>query len=275
MNINFNPLIKNIIPIIIVFSLSYIINIFIGTYLPQEGIEKQKNSNSNIEYKDYNIANAFNYYKEQDVKVQKNVKDYPLISNLTLQAIYAQADAKGWIIILENNSKQTHMLANEDSFKGYTLKSVYPTFVVFSRSGIEYKLELKLNDNVSYEKVVKDDETNKIKENIKVSGNKIEVKRNFFNTYVNDMDKIWNNIAINEERKNGQIIGFRIDYVKPKSAFESLGLVKGDIIKSVNEYQLNSYNDAFKLFGKINELKTLNIKIKRGNKDMEMKYEIN
>ena len=74
---------------------------------------------------------------------------------------------------------------------------------VLEKQAKEYRLDIEqANKKVAY-KVT--NVVNNIKENIVVDGNSVVIKRDYLNSYVNDIDKVWNNIAINEIRKNGKI----------------------------------------------------------------------
>ncbi len=54
-----------------------------------------------------------------------------------------------------------------------------------------------------------------------------------------------------------------------------LGIQKGDIIIKANNIELKSYKDALNLYGKINDLDTIQIVILRNNQEKEIVYDIN
>ena len=56
--------------------------------------------------------------------------------------------------------------------------------------------------------------------------------------------------------------------------FDKLGIKKSDIIVNINNQELKSYKDAFRVYNKLNKTSLLNIKVLRDNKIVELEYEI-
>ncbi|MCK5111612.1 MAG: PDZ domain-containing protein [Arcobacteraceae bacterium] len=283
MNINFSSMIKQFIPFFVIISIAYVLNSIIFFMLPKESIEVDKKQNIHLEYRKFNIKTTFKevkvIIKKQTIKLQK--QEYQLLSNIQLKAVYSMGEETGWII-LEDKSKNTHMLSVGESFKGYELIRVYLNYVIFYKANQEYKLSLKDDNKVSYSvnKVTTQSNTkgvlNPIDDaSIVVLDDKISVKRAYLNSYINNFDTIWKDISIQEIKdKSGKINGFKVNKVRKNSAFSKLGLKKDDIIKAINNIKLKSYNDAFTVYKKINKLKNLNIKILRNGNEMELDYEI-
>ena len=152
------------------------------------------------------------------------------------------------------------------------LTKLYKHYVLFEKAAKEYRLDIKLdNKNINYEV---EQTVDNIKENLVISNDSVTVKRDYLNSYINDIEKVWNNISINEVKKNGVLEGFKISSVAKESVFAKLGLKKGDIIKSINNNVLTSYADAFKVYNNINNTQYLNLEILRNNEIMELNYEI-
>ena len=197
-----------------------------------------------------------------------------MISSILLKAIYANSNNRGWIIIAEKSSSKTHILGIGESFKNYTLKSVYVKYVIFTNGSREYKLELLTDDEKVMYTIKKNIPKKVLKKNIEKIDNMVLVQRTFLDKYIKNPEKIWKEIAIKEIKKDGKIDGFKINRISYKSVFEKLGLKQGDIIKSINNIELKSYADAFKIYKQIGSLDNLNFLILRNNKEMELEYEI-
>ena len=276
MNISFYSMIKHLIPYVIVVFIAYILSNVLFFILPKHSIEIDQKHKIALEYRKFNIKQSLQEIVVKEKKVIKVKKqEYKLLSNISLKAVYAMDEQNAWIII-SDKTKNTHMLSLGESFKGYKLIRVYYNYVIFNKSNQEYKLELNDDKKVSYTvtkttPVVdpRDDET------IVVLDDKVSVQRAYLNSYINNFDKIWKDIAIKETKdKYGKIDGFKVTGIKPKSVFDKLGLKKGDIIKAVNNIELKSYNDAFSIYKKINKIKDLNILVLRNSREMELNYEI-
>jgi general secretion pathway protein C len=153
---------------------------------------------------------------------------------------------------------------------------VFANYVIFSKDKKEYVVQLQKKSKIIHikDEVISNYNT-KYDENIIVLDDKLSIKRAYLNSYINNSDKIWKSISVKENKNSlNQIDGFKVTRIKKNSIFNSLGLKKGDIIKTVNNIKLKSYNDAFKIYKKINNIKDLNMKIIRDNENMELNYEI-
>ncbi len=271
MNTTINILIKKLLPFIFIALLAYIINAIIFISLPKSGIDLRTKNETTLEFKKY-----IGFYNKPKILKKETTIKKAEVSSLTkykLKAIYSKDDNSGWISIENNSGSKSYILSQWEDIDGYILTKLYRTHVIFEKAAVEYKLELeKTKENISYEM---SNINNNIKENIVVKDDVVKVDRNYLNSYVNDVNKVWNNIAIKEIRKNKQIDGFKVFKVAKGSAFDKLGLKQGDIIKSINNRVLKSYADAFKVYNEINNTQYLNIEILRNNEIMELNYEIN
>lgn len=267
MNINFNQLIQKILPYSFIFLLAYLINSIAFFYLPKVGVEFKDNNIGNLEYKNYS---GF-YSKVQIVQESKEVKSAPMenFSKYNLKAVYSTTSNGGWITI--ENGDNSFILSQGENIDGYVLSKLFKSYVIFEKSQKEYKLEMKEKDNISYELT---EDTDDIKQNIIVKDDLVKVNRTYLNSYVQNIDKVWNNIAINEKKVGNKIEGFEVLKVNQDSVFAKLGLKAGDVIKSINNNSLNSYADAFNVYNNIGDTRYLNIEILRNNEVVELNYEI-
>ena len=274
MNINFSNMIKQSIPFFVVVAIAYVLNSVLFLVLPKSGVDFEVKKDIALEYRKFTIKKLFKEKEKQSIKVVKKVnQEYKLLSNITLKAVYAINAQKAWIIIA-NKAGKTFILSVDEDHKGYKLIKVQSKYVIFEKANQEYKVEL-LKDKLNYsiKKMLKD--SPKVESEIIVLDDKVSVQRAYLNSYINNFEKIWKDITIIENKnKNGDIDGFKVTRVKAKSTFAKLGLEKGDIIKSINNIILRSYNDAFSIYKKINKIKDLNILILRNGREMELNYEI-
>ncbi|MEA3290251.1 MAG: hypothetical protein U9Q04_08755 [Campylobacterota bacterium] len=276
MNINTNSIFKSILPFAVIGLLAYLLSVALYFYLPKSYSFEPSKQNYKVEYKKYKLAQSFKEKVEKTTKKETapKKKEYQLISSIVLKAIYAKNDNKGWIIISEKSASVTHILSVGESFKKYTLKSVYPKYVIFEKNSKEYKLTLGKEEKETAYTVKKEPKTKIVKKEIENIDGVYNITKNTVDKYISNPDKIWSQIAINEKMTNGKIDGFEIRNIPSNSIFKKLGLKKGDIIKQVNNTELKSYADAFDIYKKIDSLDVLNFTILRGNKQMEIEYEI-
>lgn len=274
MNIDFNKILKVILPFAYIVLAAFVINSILFFFLPKSGVEFTEKGSSSIDYKKYDGFYVTTKIQEKKKESKpKEKKEIESLSNYTLKAIYSTSSNAGWINVESKRNNKSYILSQYEKLDSYLLTKLYKNYVVFEKAGKEYKLSLKEeSQRVSYE--IKNTSNKKLNETLKVEGDSVVVKRNYLNSYVNNIEKVWNNISIKEIRKNGKIDGFKVFKVKKDSVFDKLGLKRGDIIKSVNNNVLSSYADAFKVYNNISSTKYLNIEILRNNEIMELNYEI-
>jgi len=272
MNTIINKIIQKSIPYLFIVLLAYIISTIIFIYFPKNGVEYIEKSNSYLQYRKYD---GF-YSKVRNITVnkiqKKNIKKQKL-RNYDLKAIYSTVSNSGWITIENKMNKESYILAKGENIDGYVLIKLFKNHVIMEKDKKEYRLDINQDEeNISYNI---SNTNNQINQNIVVDGSNIKIKRNYLNSYTKNIDKVWNNIAIKEIRKDKKIEGFKINKIVKGSVFEKIGLKKNDIIKSVNNNILSSYSDAFRVYNNINNTKYLNIEILRNNEILELNYEIN
>lgn len=272
MNTDFNKLIQKLIPYSYIVLVAFLLSTALFIYLPKSGVDYIEESTTSLEYKKYD--GFYSNVKTPTVKkeVKQKRQEVASLSQYILKGIYSTTSNSGWIIIENKRKNKSHILSQFENIDGYILTKLYKNYVVFEKAAKEYKLEIrKENKNIKYELTQK---VEGVEEKIVVDADGVKIKREYLNSYVKDIDKVWNNIAINEIRQNGKIDGFKVSKVNKNSVFGKLGLKKGDIIKSINNNVLGSYADAFKVYNNINSTKYLNIEILRNNEIMELNYEI-
>lgn len=275
MNINFNKIFKKIIPYLTILVIAYAFSVIAFLLLPKVGVNVKDESSQLSQSKFFNIK----IFESNDIKKSTTIqniekKEYRLLSNLTLNAVYSKNDGSGWIIIKENSTSKTHILKSGESFKNYVLKTIFPSYVIFENNSKEYKLSIK-EKRKKFNIITKKDSNDNWSEKLIFDGNKVSIQRKFLDTYVNNIDKVWQDIKIDEVKKDGFIIGFKVSQITKNSLLSKLGLKVGDIIKKINSVELNNYNKAFKIYREIKSMKNLNIEILRNNRKMELNYEIN
>ncbi|HFU76632.1 MAG TPA: hypothetical protein ENK66_10350 [Arcobacter sp.] len=263
--------------ILLVILLAYLINLALYFYLPKKPPVMEQNSYTSLEYIRYDIKQAFKetkVIKKKKVKEKKKKTEYQLLSNITLIAIFDLGNGQGVITIAQKGKNENIILGIDEEFQGYILKEVYKDYVIFEKNNNQYRVALDLVKEPKFTTAYTQTEEKKPENEISFENDEYKVKREYMNSYINDFSRIWKDINIQEYKIKGKIDGFKIGFIKKGSAFEKLGLKKGDIIKSVNNIKLKSYNDAFKLYNNIDKTTSLNILIQRDNQEMEINYEI-
>jgi len=150
-------------------------------------------------------------------------------------------------------------------------------FINLNNNQEEY-IEVKNMRNISFDfrkqKVKKQtDEKNNF---VKQTGNsQFQVNRSDINKHLRSLPRILQDARAVPHWEKGEMIGFRLEYIKPGSVYEQLGLKKSDIIVSVAGEQPTSQIQAAELFHRLKNRSKLDIVVKRDGKDMEFSYSVN
>ncbi len=254
--------------------LAKLVGLVVLYFLPKSGIELVPLQGNNLKYRSYRVSQLFDLNSNTPTPIKLNpIKNALKIDNLILHAIYGD-NSKGFIVFAEKSSlDKNHIIALNQSYKGYKLIRIRQASAILEKGGKNYEIVFK-------------DEPNRIPIQERVSAPKSAekylgntdvlraVRKKDVMHYAKNFNEIWKNIAIKEVKRNGKIDGFKVMSVKRSSIFAQLGLLKGDIIMSVNNQELKSYADAFKVYDNINDYDSLKLVIIRNKQKKELEYEV-
>ncbi len=238
---------------------------------------------------DDEVENKSLYYR---VKLTPNEAPAPLkkqptniagsIKDITLLAIY---NSKDTTVITVEHKKKSKVLARGDEINGFVLEGAGNNFATFSKDTKTYRVNLvKSKRSTGTSSSIKSSsktvsssskDSSKIEGEVTDAGDHKIIDKSLFDHYAKNMDDIYKNIGIAEVKQGGKIKGFRITFVRRGSPFAKLGVKRGDVIKSINGQEINSYNAAFETYKNIQNVENLTMVIKRGKEEMELEYEIN
>ena len=75
-------------------------------------------------------------------------------------------------------------------------------------------------------------------------------------------------------KNDGSRLGIRIRGISCKSPLKFTGLRRGDVVLSINEHTVLSEKDLLKVYGRLLFWKKVDVKVKRGNRTLTLKYKI-
>jgi len=202
--------------------------------------------------------------KKEVVETGKKITDFKL------KGTYV-AGENSFVII--DDAGNTDFVYMNETYQGYKLKKVYENKAIFEKNGQNYELTMYSEDQNSY--ISKDKPT--VRKSKKQSGGDyvvpIDIKKQDINYYVQNPDRIWNNIRIRDYRtENG--IEFKVSYVRSGTVFDKIGLKPGDIITAIDGQEPQSMADVMKYYSDINSLDSLMITIKRKDQVMDLEFRV-
>jgi general secretion pathway protein C len=265
-----NSFLNLLVPLVGVVLVAKMVGVGLWWYLPDQGEELRVKESYTFPYVRVDFKNMLpkkaSLAKKKEVFAPSQAFN---INSLILKGLYG-IDQTGFAIIAKKSSpKKTTIISVGEQFAGYTLKMVAIDYVVLQKQHKEYILKLEKRATKPSTTFVKN-----VANTQEDDSNEYKVKKQDINYYAKHPSKIWRDIAIDEVKKDGKIIGFKVKRIRPKSRMATIGLKVGDLIIRANNVELQSYRDAIKLYKNINKIETLELVVLRNNQEKEIVYEI-
>ena len=278
---------KSILSVLIILLLVKIMWMVVQMlWLPSEGVEHKEKVGGKSLY--YRVKLTPNDAVAPKPVIDKTVQIAGSIKDITLVAVYNASDTT---VVTITYKRQSKILGRGDVINGFTLIGGGSTYATFDKEGKTYQVNLQKAKRSSAANSSITPSSNKHRPTSRVhqrpgaaaqvegdvvdAGDHKIVDKSLIDHYANNMDDIYKNIGITEIKKGNDFQGFKITFVKRGSPFAKLGLKRGDIIKSINGEEIDSYNAAFNSYKNIKNVENLTLVIIRGKKEMELEYEIN
>ncbi len=191
------------------------------------------------------------------------------LKNMKLKGTYLGGDAS--FMIIEDGGKSKFVYIGE-RYKGYELVRVSEKKVGLKKNGKNYYILLRDEEAKPQSRL---DMPSAVPEPEHLPGAPVMITKNELHSYIKDPNKIWKNIRIQEQRENGQISGFRVNYVKKSSFFDQAGLKSGDIIKGIDGNEIHSLADVMKYYTNVDSLDSLTLTVERGGEELDLDFNVN
>ena len=192
------------------------------------------------------------------------------LKNMKLKGTYLGGDAS--FMIIEDGGKSSFIYIGE-SHKGYELVRVSEKKVSLEKNGKNYYILLRDEENKPSSSAPMPGLDAPVVEAI--PGAPASITKKELNSYIKDPNKIWKSIRIQEQRVNGQISGFRVNYVKKASFFDVAGLKSGDVIKGIDGNEITSLADVMKYYTNVDSLESLTLTVERAGEELELDFNVN
>ncbi len=240
-------------------------------FLDKGVLHKERSKNYNYHYS-LNIANKIVGENIPEIPTRVEEDDGEKLDNIKLKGTYLGGDAS--FIIIEDDGESKFIYIGE-KFRGYELIKVGERKVVFERNGKNYYVLLNEEDEELDSGFSRQTHNKKSGADGEQGSPEVKVTRDTINDYIKNPNKIWNNIRIQERRKDGVLDGFRVNYVKRGSFFEKAGLKSGDIIKAIDGSPIESLADVMRYYNGVDTLESLSLTVLRGDQEVELDFSIN
>lgn len=247
-------------------------------YLPEQGrsIESGR-AKSALHYR-YRFASDVALPKVKS-PVKKPIQRRVSIKDMQLVGIYSSANS--CIVTLLKKGK-SHILSNGDEIDGFVLKRASAKEAYFEKSGKTYTLRLleekrKNNASTGIIEPVRPSDPQSTQEADKEISSRDGVKlipRGLLKSYVFDMQKAMRDIGLRPVRRAGQMLGYKVRFIRRGSPLNKLGLRRGDIIKAINGEDIVDFSGPMGILKTADTIEGATITVIRKNEEKELEYEV-
>jgi len=250
--------------------------------LPSTGTDPRQSETGKSLYRPYRLAS--NEALRRPSKPRPKAAPGTRIRSLKLLGLY-QDDQRSIAVIAKG--AKSFLVTPGERVLGYRLLSVEPEAALLEKGGKRYRLEL-------YQSSAKKQSDRSDTGNVRVpvtpaaspEGNAsapetteppegpITISRKTLNKYTTDLDTIRKQIGLTPYKTDGSLHGFKVRFIRKGSDFEKLGLKRGDVITGINGEQIVDLSVPMELMHNLQTLEGLTLQVKRGEKELELEYEI-
>ena len=245
----------------------------IADFFLYKGESRDLKNGSNYSYH-YRFNLADKIIGSKKMVINETIKDDEgeELKGIRLKGTYLGGDAS--FIVIEDGSESKFVYIGE-KFRGYRLDRVGERKVVFKKGDKSYYVLLDDKKSITSSNFhnVGSSSSNQISQTD--SSGSVSISRDEMKSYIKNPDKIWSNIRIQEIRKNGELGGFRVNYVKRGSFFDKAGLRSGDIIKAIDGNEIRSLGDVMKYYTNAENLDSLTLTVLRDGSEIDLDFSVN
>ncbi|MBW1823717.1 MAG: PDZ domain-containing protein [Deltaproteobacteria bacterium] len=193
-------------------------------------------------------------------KVKKNTS--PVSLNLMLVGTTVFGEKSSAIIKdLTKGTRGVYRLG--DSIKGFKITKILQYSATLTKNDQVLVLQLNKGGALQSEEFVK-----------KMSENSWMLSADKVTDMVSNIDQYAGQLIAFQHRENGKPSGFRIRHLKQGNDFEKMGIQNGDIIKKVNDLEVNDLSDVLKTVYKLSDDTSFNVQVERDNQTTILNYQL-
>ena len=178
------------------------------------------------------------------------------------------------------HQNKTKVLAKGESINGFVLEGAGSNYATFSKNAKMYQINLIVSTKgqgsiKNAAPSTADTSAQNVQGEVVDAGDHKLVDRSLVEHYSKNMADLEKNIGVKEIKQGNKLTGFSISFIRKGSLFEKLGVRRGDVIKTINGQQIDSYNAAMDIYKNLSGMDNMTLVIQRGKEEMELEYEVN
>jgi general secretion pathway protein C len=191
----------------------------------------------------------------------------PTDLKLKLLGTVSGDNKKAYAVIEDTAERRQNLYRIGDSIQNATLKMILREKVVLRVNGKDEILGIEEAHGSQTTRISS-------KRTDMASSQNITLKRSQIESSIKDVNALMKQIRIRPHFRNGKPDGLRLTGIRPNSIFYNMGLKSGDIVTAVNSNNIESVDDALKLYQSLQSSSSVRLQIKRRGRAKTINYNI-
>ena len=261
-----------VISVFLGLSLAYFItSLFFYHFVSETGVRITLRSNSKLRASSVNYIDAIldsnlfgiNVAETRIVSTKKPIKKIDALEGYRLVGVVTGKDP---MVLLKKGNKPVEIVTKKRLLLGeWRLEKIHEKAVILKniRSGKLVRFELKQLKNASSSGIAL---TSFSFESRSRNVKKVRLRKREVLTASSNLGVLMTKLNLSPYSKDGKLVGYRVNWVAPKSLFDRVGLRRGDIIVRINGEKVTDVSKLLAMYSNINNVSVVTIDIIRRGK---------
>lgn len=243
-----------------------------------QSVSQEKNVTHPLSYyQKVNDRNLFKTGKAPEIKSESQVVDTGKIGltdlNLKLWGTVTGDDVSAYAVIEDTKARKQNLYRTGDAIQSAVVKLILREEVILNVGGKDEKLEI---EKVTASKAGRKSYTpGRVGAAARPTrAQKITLRRSQIEDAMENINDLMGQIKIRPHFENGVPSGLAVSSIKSKSIFRKMGLRNGDVITGVDGQQIETVDDALKLYENMMSTSSVAVQLKRRGKEKNIQYNI-
>lgn len=215
--------------------------------------------------------------KEEDLNVDE-LEETEL--NLKLWGTVSGIDESAYAVIEDIQKREQNLYRIGDTIQNATVKKIMREKVVLNRDGKDEILAMEKLEQEGGRSSFRRADARSSQPSMSDSSTptrrtqRVSLRREMITESMQDISKLMTEIAVRPYTENGQSAGLALSNIKPNSIFRRMGLRNGDILQGIDGQEIESVDDALKLYQNLQNAESVEVQLKRRGQDRTINYNI-
>ena len=186
-------------------------------------------------------------------------------------------DAKAYAVIEDTTLRKQNLYRKGDSIQNASVKAILWEKVILTVNGKDEILEMeKLVSGKGGP--IRRSASSSVSARSSSSGatraQRITLKRSLIEDSIQDITKLMTQVKITPHMEDGVPNGLALSNIQPNSIFRRMGLRNGDVLMGVDGQQIQSVDDALRLYDNLKTADNVKVDLKRRGREKAIEYRV-